>query len=92
MPLKGKRQAGSVPDRRTSCTAICRAGLTSPDLDAAELAVLDEQPGCDVVIGARPDVPPEPTRLEPDPAAPGNKTPLTEPTHDCRVLALRPRT
>ena len=62
------------------------AAHAAVDLYVAELAVLDEEPGCDVVIVARPDGLPEATRPEPDPAAPWKKTPPAEPADDFRAL------
>jgi hypothetical protein len=56
------------------------------DIYAAELDVLDEEPGCDVVLIARPDVLLERPEPEVDPDAPWKKAPPPEPVDDFRAL------
>ncbi|MWA04574.1 hypothetical protein F8568_030195 [Actinomadura sp. LD22] len=56
------------------------------DLYAAELDVLDEEPGCDVVLIARPEHLPERPVPEVDPEAPWKKAPPAEPVDDFRAL------
>jgi hypothetical protein len=56
------------------------------DLYAAELEVLDEEPGCDVVLIARPEHLPERPAPEVDPEAPWKKTRPAEPVDDFRAL------
>jgi hypothetical protein len=56
------------------------------DLYIAELEALDEEPGCDVVIIARPEALPERAQPEPDPDAPWRKAPPPEPVDDFRAL------
>ncbi|MFZ4138677.1 argonaute/piwi family protein [Streptomyces koyangensis] len=55
-------------------------------LYAAELDVLDEEPGCDVVIIARPESLPERPAPEIDPDAPWKKAPPAEPVDDFRAV------
>lgn len=56
------------------------------ELYAAELELLDEEPGCNVVIIARPETLPEAAEPEVDPAAPWKKLPPEEPADDFRAL------
>ena len=56
------------------------------ELYAAELELLDEEPGCNVVIIARPETLPETAEPEIDPAAPWKKLPPEEPADDFRAL------
>jgi hypothetical protein len=56
------------------------------DLYAAELDILDEEPGCDVILIARPEELPERPEREVDPEAPWKKAPPTEPVDDFRAL------
>ncbi len=56
------------------------------DLYAAELDVLDEEAGCDVVLIARPDELPERPETEVDPDAPWKKVPPPEPVDDFRAV------
>ncbi|MFI9412855.1 hypothetical protein [Nocardia gamkensis] len=56
------------------------------ELYAAELDVLDEEPGCDVVLIARPEKLPERPAPEIDPAAPWKKAPPAEPVDDFRAV------
>jgi hypothetical protein len=56
------------------------------ELYAAELELLDEEPGCNVVIIARPETLPETAEPEVDPAAPWKKIPPEEPADDFRAL------
>ena len=56
------------------------------ELYAAELELLDEEPGCNVVIIARPETLPETAEHEVDPAAPWKKNPPEEPADDFRAL------
>lgn len=56
------------------------------ELYAAELELLDEEPGCNVVIIARPETLPEAAEAEVDPAAPWKKIPPEEPADDFRAL------
>jgi hypothetical protein len=56
------------------------------ELYAAELELLDEEPGCNVVIIARPETLPEAAEPEIDPAAPWKKLPPEEPADDFRAL------
>jgi len=55
-------------------------------LYAAELAVLDEEPGCDVVLIARPENLPERPAPQVDQAAPWKKVPPAEPVDDFRAV------
>ncbi|WP_329614124.1 hypothetical protein OG244_13655 [Streptomyces brevispora] len=55
-------------------------------LYAAELDVLDEEPGCDVVLIARPEHLPERPTPEIDPEAPWKKAPPAEPVDDFRAV------
>ena len=55
------------------------------ELYAAELEILDEEPGCNVILIARPDSLPDAPEPEADPAAPWRKVPA-EPTDDFRAL------
>lgn len=55
------------------------------DLYAAELEILDEEPGCNVILIARPDTLPDAPEAEPAPAAPGARAPA-EPADDFRAL------
>ncbi|MFJ6944171.1 hypothetical protein ACISU4_05865 [Streptomyces wuyuanensis] len=55
-------------------------------LYAAELDVLDEEPGCDVVLIARPENLPERPSPEIDPDAPWKKAPPAEPVDDFRAV------
>ncbi len=63
-----------------------RAVREAVDLYAAELDLLDEEPGCDVVLVARPDALPEQPEPQVDPDAPWRKTPPVEPVDDFRAL------
>lgn len=56
------------------------------ELYAAELEILDEEPGCNVIFIARPDMLPDAPEPEADPAAPGKKAPAAEPTENFRAL------
>jgi len=56
------------------------------DLYAAELAILDEEPGCDVILIARPSEVAERPQRETDPNAPWKKAPLPAPVDDFRAL------
>jgi hypothetical protein len=56
------------------------------DLYTAELEALDEEPGCDVIIIARPDDLPERSKPEPDPEAPWRKSAPQDPVDDFRAL------
>ncbi|GAA2715911.1 argonaute/piwi family protein [Actinoplanes palleronii] len=56
------------------------------ELYLAELAILDEEPGCDVVLIARPDELAERPTRETDPDAPWKKAPPAEPVEDFRAL------
>ncbi|NNH68307.1 hypothetical protein HLB23_00155 [Nocardia uniformis] len=56
------------------------------EMYASELDVLDEEPGCDVVLIARPEHLPERPALQVDPEAPWKKAPPTEPVEDFRAL------
>jgi hypothetical protein len=56
------------------------------ELYAAELELLDEEPGCNVVIIARPEILPEVAEPAVDPAAPWKKLPSDEPGDDFRAL------
>jgi hypothetical protein len=56
------------------------------ELYAAELELLDEEPGCNVVIIARPETLPETAEPDVDPAAPWKKIPPAEPADDFRAL------
>lgn len=62
-------------------------------LYTAELDILDEEPGCDVIIIARPEELAERPKREIDPQAPWKKAPLTEQVDDFRAalkaLAMR---
>src|SRR6266536_2190970 len=58
----------------------------SVTLYAVELELLDEEPGCNVVIIARPETLPEAAEPEADPAAPWKKLPPEEPADDFRAL------
>lgn len=55
-------------------------------LYTAELEVMDEEPGCDVVLIARPDTLPERPEPEVDPQAPWRKVAPVEPVDDFRAL------
>ncbi|WP_306211077.1 argonaute/piwi family protein [Actinoplanes sp. RD1] len=56
------------------------------ELYLAELAILDEEPGCDVVLIARPEELAERPTREVDADAPWKKAPLPEPVDDFRAL------
>lgn len=56
------------------------------ELYTAELDVLDEEPGCDVVLIARPEHLPERPAPEIDPDAPWKKAPPAEPVDDFRAV------
>ena len=56
------------------------------ELYAAELEILDEEPGCNVILIARPDTLPDAAEPEADPAAPWKKVPPAEPADDFRAL------
>jgi hypothetical protein len=56
------------------------------DLYAVELDVLDEEPGCDVILIARPDELPERPEREIDPEAPWKKAPPAAPVDDFRAV------
>jgi len=56
------------------------------DLYLAELDILDEEPGCDVILIARPEGLAERPQREADPDAPWKKAPLPEPVDDFRAL------
>ena len=78
----------------TSATDIRRLADLKPqdavraavELYAAELELLDEEPGCNVVIIARPETLPETAEHVVDPAAPWKKNPPEEPADDFRAL------
>lgn len=72
-----KRLAGLNPQQ---------AVRSAVDLYATELEALDEEPGCDVVIIARPDDLPEGAEAQPDPEAPWRKAPPPEHVDDFRAL------
>src|SRR6202142_145110 len=55
------------------------------ELYAAELEILDEEPGCNVILIARPDLLPDAPHPRADTDAPGKKTP-PEPADDFRAL------
>ena len=55
-------------------------------LYAAELEILDEEPGCNVILIARPDTLPDAPAPEPDPAAPWKRVPAAESADDFRAL------
>lgn len=84
MSLKAKE-----PQRGALCVGLWRwrddrragAGLLADDLE-----LLDEEPGCNVVIIARPETLPEAAEAEVDPAAPWKKIPPEEPMDDLRAL------
>ena len=56
------------------------------ELYAAELDILDEEPGCDVVLIARPEQLAERPAPEIDPDAPWKKAPPAEPVDDFRAV------
>jgi hypothetical protein len=56
------------------------------ELYAAELEILDEEPGCNVILIARPDTLPDAPAPEPDPAAPWKRVPAAESADDFRAL------
>ncbi|WP_028849835.1 argonaute/piwi family protein [Thermocrispum municipale] len=56
------------------------------ELYAAELEVLDEEPGCDVVLIARPEQLPERPAAQVDPDAPWKKARPAEPVDDFRAV------
>ncbi|HEY8114626.1 MAG TPA: hypothetical protein VII16_17520 [Actinomycetes bacterium] len=72
--------------RRLAGLKLQDAARAAVDLYAAELEVLDEEPGCDVVIVARPEVLPERAEPEVDPAGPWKKVPPAEAVDDFRAL------
>jgi hypothetical protein len=62
------------------------AARAAVELYAAQLEILDEEPGCNVILIARPDMlldAPEPVA---DPAAPWKRAPAAEPVDDFRAL------
>jgi hypothetical protein len=56
------------------------------ELYAAELEILDEEPGCNVILVARPDTLPDAPEPEADPAAPWKKAHAVEAVDDFRAL------
>ncbi|MER5531937.1 hypothetical protein ABT075_46410 [Streptomyces sp. NPDC002677] len=56
------------------------------EMYVAELDVLDEEPGCDVVLVARPEYLPERPTPQVDPEAPWKKAPPAEPVDDFRAV------
>jgi hypothetical protein len=56
------------------------------ELYAAELEILDEEPGCNVILIARPDMLPDAPEPEADPAAPWKKNPAARQADDFRAL------
>ena len=59
---------------------------TAVELYATELEILDEEPGCNVILIARPDMLPDAPEPEADPAAPWKRTTAAKPADNFRAL------
>jgi hypothetical protein len=81
-----ERQIRDRDLRRLEGLKLQDAVRAAVGLYAAELEILDEEPGCNVILIARPDMLPDAPEPEADPAAPWKKAPPGEPADDFRAL------